>query len=69
MELRLHTVNFLASRYVGKQRRTNNEPQNRINNVCVEKMKKSLSSIEPWAADSNLLLNETKTKQMVITTK
>ena len=36
------------------QGRTNNEPQNRINNVCVDKMKKSLSSI----------LNETKTKQM-----
>lgn len=37
--------------------------------VGVDKMKKTLSSIESWAADSNLLLNETKTKQMVITTK
>jgi len=37
--------------------------------VCVDKMKKTLSSIESWAADSNLLLNETKTKQMIITTK
>ena len=62
MELRLHIVTFLASRYVGKQRRTNNEPQNRINNVCVDKMKKSLGSMESWAADSNLPLNETKTK-------
>ena len=32
-------------------------------------MKKTLSSIKPWAADSNLLLNETKTKHMVISTK
>ena len=33
-------------------------------------MKETLSSIESWAADSNLLLNETKTKtkQMAITT-
>ena len=38
-------------------------------NVCVDEMKKTLSSIESWAADSNLLLNEIKTKQMVITTK
>ena len=38
-------------------------------NVCVDKMKKTLSSIESWAADSNLLLNETKTKQVVITNK
>ena len=30
--------------------------------VCVDKMKETLSSIESWAADSNLLLNETKTK-------
>lgn len=37
--------------------------------VCVDKMKKSLGSIEWWAADSNLLLNETNTKQMVITSK
>ena len=29
-ELRLHTVTCLASLYVGKQHRTNNEPQNRI---------------------------------------
>ena len=32
-------------------------------------MKKTLSSIKPWAGDSNLLLNETKTKHMVISTK
>ena len=37
--------------------------------VCVDKMKKTLGSIESWAAHGNLLLNETKTKQMVITTK
>ena len=37
--------------------------------VCVEKMKKTLSSTKSWAADSNLLLNETKTKHMVISTK
>ena len=38
--------------------------------VCVDKMKETLSSTESWAADSNLLLNETKTKtkQMAITT-
>ena len=29
-ELRLHTVTCLASLYVGKQHRTNKEPQNRI---------------------------------------
>ena len=38
-------------------------------NVCVDKMKKTLSSIESWAADCNLLLNETKTKQIVMTNK
>ena len=37
--------------------------------IHVDKMKKALSSIESWAAYTNLLLNETKTKQMVITTK
>ena len=39
--------------------------------VCVDKMKKTLSSIKSWAADSNSLLNETKTKtkHMVISTK
>ena len=41
-ELRLHTVTFLASFCVGKQHRTNNEPQNRIkgpwlNPSCIEK--------------------------------
>ena len=38
--------------------------------VCVDKMKETVNSIESWAADSNLLLNETKTKtkQMAITT-
>ena len=29
-EMRLHTVTCLAARYVGKQHRTNNEPQNSI---------------------------------------
>ena len=43
-ELKLHTATCLASHYVGKRHRTNNEPQNRIINVCVKKMKKSLSS-------------------------
>lgn len=38
-------------------------------NVCVEKMKKNLSSVKLGEADSNLLLNETKTKHMVISTK
>ena len=38
-------------------------------NVCVDKIKKTLSSIESWAADCNLLLNETKTKQIVMTNK
>ena len=37
--------------------------------ICVDKMKKTLSSIKSWAADSNSLLNETKTKHMVISTK
>ena len=37
--------------------------------VFVDKMKKHLGSIEWWAADSNLLMNETKTKQMDITPK
>ena len=37
--------------------------------VCVDKMKKTLSSIKSWAADNNLLLNETDTKHMVISTK
>ena len=43
-ELKLYTATCLASHYVGKRHRTNNEPQNRIINVCVKKMKKSLSS-------------------------
>ena len=29
-EMRLHTFTCLAARYVGKQHRTNNEPQNGI---------------------------------------
>ena len=33
--------------------------------VCVDKVKKTLSSVKSWAADNNLLLNETKTKHMV----
>ena len=32
-------------------------------------MNNILQSIESWAADSNLLLNETKTKQMLVTTR
>ena len=37
--------------------------------ICVDKVKKTLSSIKSWAADSNSLFNETKTKHMVISTK
>ncbi|XP_015748562.1 PREDICTED: RNA-directed DNA polymerase from mobile element jockey-like [Acropora digitifera] len=36
---------------------------------CVNRMNNILQSIESWAADSNLLLNETKTKQMLVTTR
>ena len=36
---------------------------------CVNRMNNTLLSIESWAADSNLLLNETKTKQMLVTTR
>jgi len=36
---------------------------------CVNRMNNILQSIESWAADSSLLLNETKTKQMLITTR
>lgn len=36
---------------------------------CVNRMNNTLQSIESWAADSNLLLNETKTKQMLVTTR
>ena len=36
---------------------------------CVNRMNSTLQSIESWAADSNLLLNETKTKQMLVTTR
>ena len=36
---------------------------------CANRMNNSLQSIESWAADSNLLLNETKTKQMLVTTR
>ena len=32
-------------------------------------MNNTLQSIESWATDSNLLLNETKTKQMLVTTR
>ena len=32
-ELKLYTATCLASHYVGKRHRTNNEPQNRIINV------------------------------------
>lgn len=38
-------------------------------NDCVNRMNNTLQSIESWAADSNLLLNETKTKQMLVTTR
>ena len=37
--------------------------------VCADKVKKTLRSFKSWAADSNLLLNETKTKHMVNPTK
>jgi len=36
---------------------------------CVNRMNNTLQSIESWAADSNLLLNETKTEQMLVTTR
>lgn len=36
---------------------------------CVNRMNNTLQSIESWAADSNLPLNETKTKQMLVTTR
>ena len=36
---------------------------------CVNRMNNTFQSIESWAADSNLLLNETKTKQMLVTTR
>ena len=36
---------------------------------CVNRMNNILQSIKSWAADSNLLLNETKTKQMLVTTR
>lgn len=35
---------------------------------CVQKMNESLRSIEVWATNNNMLLNEKKTKQMIITT-
>ena len=35
----------------------------------VNRMNNTLQSMESWAADSNLLLNETKTKQMLVTTR
>ena len=35
---------------------------------CAEKLNKTMSTLEEWAAESNLLLNGKKTKQMVITT-
>ena len=39
--------------------------------VCIDKMKKTLSSIDSWRqlVVNLLLIDETKTKQMVITTK
>ena len=37
---------------------------------CVNRMNNTLQSIESWAgADSNLLLNETKTKRMLVTSR
>lgn len=36
---------------------------------CVNRMNNILQSIESWAADSNLLLNETNSKQMFLTTR
>ena len=35
----------------------------------VNRMNNTLQSIESWAADSNFLLNETKTKRMLVTTR
>ncbi|XP_068734849.1 uncharacterized protein [Montipora capricornis] len=36
---------------------------------CVNRMNNTLQSIESWAAESNLVLNETKTKIMLFTTR
>jgi hypothetical protein len=37
-------------------------------NECTEKLQDAMTTLENWAAESNLVLNETKTKQMLITT-
>ena len=37
-------------------------------NSCIQAMNENLQSIESWACTSNLLLNEKKTKQMLVTT-
>ena len=37
-------------------------------NSCIQAMNENLQSIESWACRSNLLLNEKKTKQMLVTT-
>ena len=37
-------------------------------NSCIQAMNENLQSIESWACASNLLLNEKKTKQMLVTT-
>jgi exonuclease III len=36
---------------------------------CANKLNGTMSTLEDWASKSNLLLNETKTKQMLITTQ
>ena len=35
---------------------------------CAKKLQNAMTVLENWAAESNLTLNETKTKQMLITT-
>ena len=36
-------------------------------NECTEKLQDAMTTLENWAAESNLVLNEKKTKQMLIT--
>jgi hypothetical protein len=37
-------------------------------NECTEKLQDAMTTLENWAAESNLVLNEKKTKQILITT-
>ena len=42
-------------------------PHSKINE-CTEKLQGAMTTLENWVAESNLVLNEKKTKQMLITT-